>query len=464
MAPDADPAHANSRAGGALAILTTAVRSRLGRNAVLNLIGLAVPLGVAVFMLPLLTRALGPARFGLLGMSWAFLEYLQLFDVGLGRATIRYVADSLARDTRDTSQITSVSLGAQLLVGSAAGIALALCSPLLARHAFRIDPELTGEATRLFMVVGLNLPVVLAMTTLRGVLEGAQRFTVSNAIKIPGSAGAIVIPALLAVLGASLPVMLFWVFVWRVVICIVTLLVIPRVVPHFRIEPPRDWRRLRGLISFGGWVAVTGVVSPMLVYFDRFALGARHGLAAVGYYTAPYEGITRLLMVPISLITALFPLLTGLSVAAAAGRMNRLFASSMRVVLAVMGIPALIAFVFAPEILHVWMGPVYAAEGATALRVLAVGVLINAAAQIPYTFLEASGRPDVPAKFHVAELVVHIPLAWYLVGAYGIDGAAVAWTLRVAIDTALLLAAAKRIVPVSLRAVVTGHPRLSTAS
>jgi len=226
------------------------------------------------------------------------------------------------------------------------------------------------------------------------------------------------------------------------------------VIPGFRVEPPRDWRRLRSLISFGGWVAVSGVVSPMLVYFDRFALGARSGLTAVGYYTAPYEGITRLLMIPNSLISALFPLLTGLGVVAAAGRIDRLFASSMRALLIMMSIPAAIALFFAPVILQIWMGPDYAAHGAMALRILSVGVLINAVAHIPYTFLEAAGRPDVPAKFHMIELVIHVPFAWYLVGRYGITGAAVAWTARVTLDTMLLLLAANRIVPVSLRGVL----------
>lgn len=444
--------------------LLARLRSRVGRNAALNLLGLGVPLVVAAFVFPVLTHALGPARFGLLGMSWAFLEYLTLFDVGLGKATVRYVADSLARDTRDVSQITAVSVAVQLVLGSAAGAGLAVAAPLLAQHAFRIEPALQGEATRLFMVVGLNLPIVLAMTTLRGVLEGAQRFSVSNAIKIPGTAGAIVIPAVLAVMGASLPTMLLWVFVWRCVVSLATLIAIRHVVPAFHVEAPRDWRRLRGLISFGGWVAVSGVVSPMLVYFDRFALGARSGLAAVGYYTAPYEGITRLLMIPNSLITALFPLLTGLSVAAAAARIDRLFASSMRILLLLMVVPALIALLFAPTILTLWMGPVYAAAGATPLRILAVGVLINSVAHLPYTFLEASGRPDVPAKFHLVELAIHVPLAWYLVGAYGIVGAALAWTIRVTLDTTLLLAAANRIVPVSLRAILTGHEPLPASS
>jgi O-antigen/teichoic acid export membrane protein len=433
-----------------------AMGSRVGRNSLLNLAGMAVPLAVAALVLPTLTHALGPARFGLLGVSWAFLEYLTLFDVGLGKATVRYVADSIARGTRDVSQVTAVSLSVQLLIGGCAAALLIVFAPALAREVFRVDPGLVDEASRLFVVVALNLPVVLALTTYRGVLEGAQHFTLSNSIKIPASAGSIVIPAILAKLGHSLPDMLMWVLVWRALASLVTLYAIRRVIPEFRIEPPRDWKRLRSLISFGGWVAVSGVVSPMLVYFDRFALGARSGLTAVGYYTAPYEGITRLLMIPNSLITALFPLLTGLGVAAAAGRIDRLFASSMRALLVMMSIPAAIALFFAPVILNIWMGPEYAAQGALALRILSVGVFINAIAHVPYTFLEASGRPDVPAKFHVLELVIHVPVAWYLVGAYGITGAAIAWTARVTLDTTLLLLAANRIVPVSLRRVFWG--------
>ncbi|HEY7897309.1 MAG TPA: flippase [Gemmatimonadaceae bacterium] len=433
--------------------IARALRSRVGRNSLLNLAGLAVPLAVAVVVLPTLTHALGPARFGLLGVSWAFLEYLTLFDVGLGRATVRYVADSIARGTRDESQITAVSLSVQLIIGSCAAVVLIVFAPTLAQHVFRVDPGLVQEASSLFVVVALNLPVVLALTTYRGVLEGAQQFTLSNSIKIPASAGSIIIPAVLARMGHSLPNMLLWVLVWRILATVVTLVAIQRVIPGFKLEPPRDWRRLRSLISFGGWVAVSGVISPMLIYFDRFALGARSGLAAVGYYTAPYEGITRMLMIPNSLIGALFPLLTGLGVVAASSRIDRLFASSMRALVLMMSVPAAIALFFAPVILRLWMGPEYAAQGEMALRILSVGVLINAVAHIPYTFLEAAGRPDVPAKFHMIELVIHVPIAWYLVGAYGITGAAIAWTVRVTLDTTFLLIAASRIIPVSLRRV-----------
>jgi O-antigen/teichoic acid export membrane protein len=437
--------------------VASALRSRVGRNALLNLAGFGIPLVVAAFALPVLTQSLGPARFGLLGMSWAFLEYLTLFDVGLGKATVRYVADAVARRTSDIPQIAAVSLATQVALGAVAAVTLAGFSSMLAQRAFHVEPALVYEATALFVVVAANLPVVLALTTLRGVLEGAQHFGISNAIKIPASAGSIVIPAVLASYGVSLPSIMMWVLAWRVIACIVTLIAIRRTVSGFRIEMPRDWKRLRGLISFGGWVAISGIVSPILVYFDRFALGVRVNLTAVGYYTAPYEGITRALVIPNSLINALFPLLTGLGVAAAVTRIDRLFSSSMRMVLILMSVPTAIAFIFAPLILRLWMGADYALQGALPLRILAVGVLINAVAHIPYTFLEASGRPDVPAKCHLFELVIHLPVAWMLVGKWGIVGAAIAWTLRVTLDTLLLLVAARNIIPVSLTAIITGH-------
>jgi len=427
------------------------LRSLLGRNALLNLLGFGAPLLVAALVLPVLVHALGPARFGLLGMAWAFLDYLTLFDVGLGKATVRFVADSLARAADDVSQITSVSVSVQLAVGAAAGMALALAAPELAGSAFRIEGPLRGEATRLFMVIGLNLPIVLALTTLRGVLEGAQRFTVSTALKIPSASGSVIICAVLARAGHSLPDMLLWVAAWRLLMVAFTLVAIRRALPSFRMEPPRHWRRLRPLIGFGGWVAVSGVVSPMLIYFDRFALSARAGLAAVGYYTAPFEGMTRALMIPNSLINAMFPLLTSLGVIAAAPRINRLFASSLRVLTGVMLIPTTIAFAFAPVILRVWMGPEYAVQGALALRILAVGVLINSIAHVPYTFLEAAGRPDIPAKFHALEIVFYLPFAWWLVGRFGIPGAALAWTTRVAVDTILLFTAVGRVTGVRVR-------------
>ena len=195
----------------------------------------------------------------------------------------------------------------------------------------------------------------------------------------------------------------------------------------------------------------------MLAYFDRFALAAIAGVAAVGFYTAPYEGVTRLALVAISLAASLLPALTSLHTRGEQVRSTELVSSSGRTLMVVMAPPLALIFAFAPTLLHVWLGPAYADQASVALRILAIGVFLNALAQLPFVTLYAFNRPDLPAKFHLAELVIHIPLTILLVRQFGIAGAAAAWTLRVALDLCLLMAGAARCAGVSVAAMAGGR-------
>src|SRR5262249_46899419 len=68
----------------------------LARNAVWNVLGTGTPLFVAAFCIPVLIRALGEDRFGVLALAWALIGYASLFDFGLGRALTQLVSTKLA--------------------------------------------------------------------------------------------------------------------------------------------------------------------------------------------------------------------------------------------------------------------------------------------------------------------------------------------------------------------------------
>jgi O-antigen/teichoic acid export membrane protein len=420
------------------------VRSRVAHNTLLNFLGLAVPLALAFFVMPVAARHLGPARFGLLGLAWAITEYLTLFDLGLGRAVVKFVADALHHDSDELSEIVSISLFAQLAAGIVGGLAFALAAPALVHSVFRLPQETASEAIGVFRVVGLSLPTVLLISAQRGILEGAQRFDLSTTIKMLSSVASLSIPAIGAVYGASLPSILLVVLASRLVICALYAFAIRRALPAIRWVRSRGTAQLRRVLSFGGWVMVSNSLTPLLLYFDRFALGSIVGLAAVGFYTAPYEGVTRMLLVPVSLIGSLLPALTSLEARAERERFGDLTSTSMRALMVVMAGPLALVFVFAPELLRVWLGPQYAEQSATALRILSVGVFTNALAHPLFISLYAKNRPDLPAKFHLIELVIHVPLTIVLIRSFGIAGAAAAWSTRVTLDTCLLLWAVAR--------------------
>ena len=417
----------------------------IGRNSLLNAVGVVTPLAIGVLLVPVLTAALGPARFGLLSIAWALLEYSALFDIGLSRATTHAVAVSLARGesraSDDVSEIVATSLLAQLALGAVGAVVLWLLAPTLS-STFAATRELAAEARASLFVLAAMVPLVLLGASLRGLLEAAQRFDLSTAIRIPSSTATLAISAIAAERGATIPRILELSLVVRAVTCLALGWAAHTAIRQLRWRRPNLRRHLKPLLRFGGWVATSSVISPVLLYLDRLVLGAVAGLAAVGFYAAPLEVVSRLLLLAASVVPVLFPAVSALHARGDRAALLRLLGSSVRAVVAMMLPAVCVLIAFAPSILEAWLGPAYAMRSTVVLQVLAVGALCNAAAYAPFVYVQALGRPDVTGKLHAAELLLYVPLTWVLVHRYGALGAALAWTTRMTVDAALVAAAA----------------------
>ena len=124
-------------------------------------------------------------------------------------------------------------------------------------------------------------------------------------------------------------------------------------------------------------------------------------------------------------------------------KVKELYHRSLRYLLAIMTPLILGFFLFAPEVVSLWLGKEFAMHSVVIFQVLAFGLFFNSLAQIPTTLLHAIGRPDITAKFHIIELPVVLALNLILIPWIGIIGAAIAWSFRVTLDAILLFVAAK---------------------
>lgn len=451
--------------------LSGELSARAVRHTGWNLAGILLPLAVGLVTIPVLTHQLGAARFGVLGLAWMLLEYLSLFDAGLGRATIRAVAGSrellmrravpgrrdISPAARSLSGTVTGAVLVQVTLGVAGGLALWAAAPLLLERLLRVPSDMGAEAVGALRILGATVPVLMLGLALRGLLEAAERFDLSNGIRIPMSVGTFVLPAVVAAAGGGLPAILTALLVLRVVSVAVQLMALERALPGLRWGWPREWQGVRELLAFGGWVAVSNAVSPVLVYVDRLVVGFLLGAAALGYYTAPFEASLRLLVLPAALVTALYPMASGLMAAGDMDRMRELYVGALRALAGGMVGMSVTGAVLAPELLTTWLGPEYAAEGSVALRLLCVGVLVNALVHVPFSFVQAAGRPDIMARFHLLELAVHLPLAFWMVRSFGVAGAAGAWLLRASLDAVLVFAAAGGVLGVGLGRLADGR-------
>lgn len=466
------------------------------RRTVWNLLGQGLPLAVSVVSVPVLVRHLGEARFGVLGLAWALAGYFSVMDLGLGRSTTKFVAQSLSRRKHQlAARVASLGLLTHAALGAGAAALLAGFSGWLVQALIGSGGEVAAEALGAFYWVAWSLPFVLLAAGLRAVLEGGGRFDVVNLIRIPASSLNFLLAAVVAALGYGLETILAWLLVLRVATCALSFAIVPKVIPGLRWSLRGDGVPLGELARYSAWVGLANLINPFVFHFDRFLLGAMKGVVAVAHYTAPFELVTRMLILPGAASGALFPTFSAVSLAAASGGGRasggstvsagstvsrggtasgegaaskggtgsgegaasgkgglqgdgggwRLMRRSVWVVGVVLALPAAVLVVFADELLHLWLGAGFAAEAAGALRILAVGVLVNGLAHMPYSYLQGVGRPDLPTKFLLLELPVYVFAAWVLVGRFGPAGAAAAWSLRVTLDAVLVFWAAYRV-------------------
>jgi O-antigen/teichoic acid export membrane protein len=101
--------------------------------------------------------------------------------------------------------------------------------------------------------------------------------------------------------------------------------------------------------------------------------------------------------------------------------------------------------VVAKPFFTIWAGPEFGRASTVPFYILAGGLIFNALATVPHILLIAVDRPKMIARIHLAELVPYLLAAGLLTYRFGAVGAALAWSMRVAVDAIALFVVARRV-------------------
>jgi O-antigen/teichoic acid export membrane protein len=198
-------------------------------------------------------------------------------------------------------------------------------------------------------------------------------------------------------------------------------------------RPALDRSLIKSLFSFGGWVTVSSIVSPILTTFDRFIISLIGGPTAVTYYGVPFGIVSRLLVLPTALSGAVFPRFAN---GDAAARQQLLVQSTGALAAVFTPVSLGMIFLIGP-FLSVWVGSELASKGTLVGELMIVGFWFNGLGFLPHAFLQANARPRISAVFHLAELAPYLLLLWLGLKLWGVAGAALAGSLRMIADTVL---------------------------
>jgi O-antigen/teichoic acid export membrane protein len=407
-------------------------------------LGSGLPLIAAVIAIPNLIVAMGMARFGVLSLAWVIVGYFSFFDFGLGRAMTQLVARKIGSgQVAQLPALVRTGMSMMVVLGLVGAVLIGAISPWLVHGPLKIPSDLRDETLTAFFILASSIPLVIATTALRGILEALQRFDVVNIVRAP--LGLLTYFGPLAVLPFSnqLPDIVGVLVVARLVSMLVYLVAGLWLYPELGRKAPVDRRIVRDLLSFGGWMTVSNITAPLLLYAGRLAVAVGVSVEAVGYFSTPYDVVINLLLVPSVFVSVLFPMFAQ-QFPTGSVDVRRLYRRSLWQMTAVMLPACVLTWLLARPALAWWINLEFAQQSYQVAQWLAVGIFINSFGHVSQSLVQAYGRPDFTAKLHLAELLLYLPYMWWMILQYGVVGAAIAWVIRVAISTAVLAVMADR--------------------
>jgi O-antigen/teichoic acid export membrane protein len=391
---------------------------RLLRDSVIYSASTALARGVQIILIPVYTRLLGPAEFGVVEMVAVFGALVNLtVALEISQGVARYLADARDESVRRSYASTGVifSVGAY---GTFALVSVALATSL-ATLLFGSDQW--AYALRIgIAALAINGLFTLLQDLLRwrlapgAYLFASMAYTLGNvgvgiylvAFASAGIAGVLWGQVAGAVAGAAVA--------W---FCMTDFVVISF-----------DLGRLKEMLGYSGPLVLSGVAVFANQFIDRIVVKELLGIDSLGIYGVAARFASALGLATIALQAALTPLVYQRYRDAGTPReIARIFRCYCAVMAPVLGALAL----FSPEVISVFSGPAYRAAQ-DVLPVLAVASLLTTLYIFaPGSFLEK--RTGVVAGINMIAAGLNLMLNLILVPAMGIRGAAVATCCAAAI-------------------------------
>lgn len=415
----------------------------LARSTFWNLAAQLFPVMMAIVCIPLIIAAAGIERFGVLTLAWALIGYSGMFDLGLGRAITKLVAEQIGSSTTEIASIVVTGIGLMLIIGLAGSAVFFSVTPWLVESVLNIPDDLKSETLTGFYLIAATVPIVTINAGLRGVAEAHQNFRFIAFVGLTTSVVSFIGPLVSLQLVKSASAMILMLVLARLLGAILYALAALRAIDGTgRKRVSR--KSAKRLIEFGSWVTISNVIGPLMDNLDRFVIGGLLSVSAVAYYATPFDIVSRLGTVSGALTGVLFP---AFATALIADRVRALdlFQNGIKYMIIAVAPLVLVIFAFAEEGLRLWLGDNFANQSAPVVQLLALGFLVNAVSRMPYALLQAGGYPHLTALLHLLELPIYLVLIWWLVSIWGIAGAAAAWSLRVLLDTTLLIYVGNRL-------------------
>lgn len=416
---------------------------RFARNVSWSLAGQAGTIVVNFLALPYLLRGFGTEAYGVYLLMYTVANYMAVFQLGAGMASIKYVSEAnAAGEDGALRDALRYSFWIYFFGVGAAAASVWLAAGPLSRSFFDIPVYYQKHALWLMRAAALGGLFAAGGQWATAAFFGLQKNAWPSALNVLQS---ILLPiGLVTVLamGRGLGAAAAWYVVVQVAGFAALSLALRSVLKSHRGGKGR--LEFKPFAKYGLTFVPSLVANLVSTQVDKVFVAGKLSMSDLTYYSVPSGVLARLQMPSATVSSALMPVLSEVGRVEGKEHLSRVYVRSSRGLLALLA-PALgLLFVLMPQLLGLWLNPAFGRNAAVAAR------LLVAAQAFALAFLgprAAAGGLDGGHYLTVAmwgQALLSLALWPVLIPRWGIAGAAAGALVAQALATVYFLDAIHR--------------------
>jgi O-antigen/teichoic acid export membrane protein len=403
--------------------MPSAIANKILRNAGWNFFSRLIHIPVSICLIPFIIDRVGAEWYGIWVTLFALVDYFSLLDLGIGAATIKYVAEYYA--TQNIARIGHVILNTcifNLIYFPPLLLSWIFANEILAF--FNIAAENRAEAHFIFDWILLNFALSQFSSVFRNSLIGLQRMHVSNFCEIVylfayAAATWIVLDS-----GAGLKGMVVVLFGLRCGIVAMLGVCVFRAMPQLKLSVTGiDVPLLKTFLRYGLTLQLNSLAGFLNFQLDKLLIGHFLKMELVAFYEMGSKLAMVIRLLPSMLLSPLIPASAELCVHRDADRLEELYLRGTKYV-ALLAAP-LTGFlvVMGPAIMQFWLGSQSSAQAVLALQILSISYFFNIVAGAAHAIGRGMGVLTFELQATGLITILNLVLSVSLVMSVGFAGA-----------------------------------------
>jgi O-antigen/teichoic acid export membrane protein len=384
-------------------------RQSVRRNSVYSMSFSFVRLGTSFASIPVLTRNLGVAGYGVWAVITAIVNLSVITQLGVGPALSVFVAE--LGDSEERRGLVSTSLVMFLASGAFVGLALAVAAGAIG--GWLAPVALRSDARTALMVAGIQVFLLFLRQWFIAVEAGVQRFDIqawSEGVGTVAANGGLMV---LSLLGYGLTALSVWVAIAGVATVGVHVGSLARRSDVLR-GATVNWygRWPRRLLRFGSrqWVAHVG--TTIFGQVDRIVVSIGLGATAAGLYAAATSVAARINELSAAPLQVVLPAVAESRSAATGERVRYLYRKAEKLNMVVSYSCSALVMLAAPVLSTVLVPRADAGTVEQLLRAVGLAYGLFSASAAGFFVAQGLGRPGINARWvSIAAIAFFVTLA-----------------------------------------------------